>query len=41
MSRGVALTIMPHADIGIGGSVGPLDRTLTELGLAFGFGLFF
>lgn len=41
MSRGVAFTILPHADIGIGGSIAGLDRTLTELGLQFGFGLFF
>lgn len=41
LSRGIALTLTPHADIGIGGSAGDLDRTVTEVGLQFGVGLFF
>jgi hypothetical protein len=40
LDRGVALTVLPHADIGIGGSAGPVDRTLTEIGLQFGIGFF-
>jgi hypothetical protein len=41
LDRGVALSLTPHADIGIAGNVGPFDRTVTELGLQFGFGAFF
>lgn len=40
-SSGVAFTLTPHADIGIGGSENGVDRTITELGLQFGVGLFF
>ena len=40
VSSGVAFTLTPHADIGLGGSDGDLDRTVTELGLQFGVGLF-
>jgi hypothetical protein len=40
VSSGVAFTLTPHADIGIGGSQDDVDRTLTELGLQFGVGLF-
>ena len=38
---GVAIAVMPHADIGIGGSANNEDRTITELGLQFGLGAFF
>lgn len=41
LDRGVALSLMPHADIGIGGNIGPLDQKVTELGLQFGLGAFF
>jgi hypothetical protein len=41
LDRGVALSLTPHADIGIAGNVGSVDRTVTELGLQFGFGAFF
>lgn len=41
LSRGVAISLTPHADIGVGGSVGGIDRTITELGLQFGAGVFF
>jgi hypothetical protein len=41
LDHGVALSLTPHADIGIGGNIGPLDRTVTELGLQFGLGAFF
>lgn len=40
-SSGVAFSLTPHADIGIGGSQNDVDRTITELGLQFGVGLFF
>jgi hypothetical protein len=40
VSSGVAFTLTPHADIGIGGSENDVDRTVTELGLQFGVGLF-
>jgi hypothetical protein len=40
VDRGVALSVLPHADIGLGGNIGPLDRTLTEIGLQFGIGFF-
>ena len=40
VSSGVAFTLTPHADIGIGGSQNDVDRTLTEIGLQFGVGLF-
>lgn len=40
VSSGVAFTLTPHADIGIGGSENDVDRTLTEVGLQFGVGLF-
>jgi hypothetical protein len=40
LERGIALALTPHADIGIGGSVGSVDRTLTEIGLQFGLGVF-
>lgn len=40
VSSGVAFTLTPHADIGIGGSANDVDRTLTEVGLQFGVGLF-
>jgi len=40
VSSGVAFTLMPHADIGIGGSNSDVDRTVTEIGLQFGVGLF-
>src|SRR5436190_1832995 len=39
-ARGVALTLLPHADIGLGGSFGGVDRTVTEIGLQFGMALF-
>lgn len=41
LSRGAAFTLTPHADIGLGGSRGDADRTITEIGLQFGMGLFF
>jgi hypothetical protein len=40
LDRGVALALLPHADIGLGGSLGPVDRTVTEIGLQFGVTLF-
>jgi hypothetical protein len=40
IGRGVALTLLPHADIGLGGSIGSVDRTVTEIGLQFGMALF-
>jgi hypothetical protein len=40
LERGFALTLTPHADIGLGGSVGAADRTLTEIGLQLGVGVF-
>jgi len=40
VSSGVAFTLTPHADIGIGGSEDDVDRTITELGLQFGVNLF-
>jgi hypothetical protein len=40
LDRGVALTLLPHADIGLGGRAGSVDRTVTELGLQFGIALF-
>lgn len=40
LSSGVAFTLTPHADIGIGGSENDVDRTVTEIGLQFGVGLF-
>jgi hypothetical protein len=40
LERGIALAVTPHADIGLGGNVGPADRTLTEIGLEFGIGFF-
>jgi hypothetical protein len=40
VSPGVAFTLTPHADIGIGGTENEVDRTLTEIGLQFGVGLF-
>jgi len=39
-SPGVAFTLTPHADIGIGGSASGVDRSLTEIGLQFGVNLF-
>jgi hypothetical protein len=39
--HGIALSMTPHVDIGIAGNVGPVDRTVTELGLQFGLGVFF
>jgi hypothetical protein len=41
LSRGIAISLTPHADIGIGGHVGNLQRDITELGLQFGAGAFF
>jgi hypothetical protein len=41
LSRGIAISLTPHADIGIGGHVGDLQRDITELGLQFGAGAFF
>lgn len=41
LSRGIAISITPHADIGIGGHAGGLQRDVTELGLQFGAGAFF
>lgn len=41
LSRGLAISLTPHADIGIGGHVGDLQRDITELGLQFGAGAFF
>jgi hypothetical protein len=41
LSHGVALSLTPHADIGLGGSSDDRDRTITELGLQFGLGAFF
>jgi hypothetical protein len=41
LSRGIAISLTPHADIGIGGHVGDLQRDVTELGLQFGAGAFF
>jgi len=40
LSSGVAFTLTPHADIGIGGSENDVDRTVTEIGLQFGVNLF-
>jgi hypothetical protein len=40
VSSGVAFTLTPHADIGLGGSENDVDRTLTEIGLQFGVNLF-
>lgn len=40
-SSGVAFSLTPHADIGISGSDDNVDRTITEIGLQFGVGLFF
>jgi hypothetical protein len=40
LERGIALAVTPHADIGLSGNVGSLDRTLTEIGLEFGVGFF-
>jgi hypothetical protein len=41
LDHGVALSLTPHADIGIAGNIGPFDGTVTELGLQFGLGVFF
>jgi hypothetical protein len=41
VGHGAAITLTPFADIGLGGSEGGIDRTLTELGFQFGVGLFF
>ncbi len=41
LSRGIAISLTPHADIGIGGHVGDFQRDVTELGLQFGAGAFF
>lgn len=41
LGRRVGFEIMPHADIGIAGGTGNLDRTLTEFGLQFNLGAFF
>ena len=37
----LALTVLPHADIGIAGHTGDVDRTVTEFGLQFGANAFF
>ena len=41
MSRGIAISITPHVDFGIGGHQGDVDRDITEIGLQFGAGAFF
>jgi hypothetical protein len=38
---GAAIALTPFADLGLGGSENGADRTLTEIGLQFGVGLFF
>lgn len=37
----LALTVLPHADIGIAGGTANVDRTVTEFGLQFGANAFF
>ncbi|HTV24671.1 MAG TPA: hypothetical protein VMG12_38530 [Polyangiaceae bacterium] len=41
MSRGIAISITPHVDLGISGNQGDVDRDITEIGLQFGAGAFF
>jgi hypothetical protein len=41
VSHGAAITLTPFAEIGLGGSENDQDRTITEIGLQFGLGLFF
>lgn len=42
VNRSFAITLTPHADIGIGGDDGlDEDQTITELGFQFGVGAFF
>ena len=42
VNRSFAITLTPHADIGLGGDDGlDEDRTITEIGLQFGVGAFF
>jgi hypothetical protein len=40
-SGGIAISLTPHVDLGIGGSQGNVDRDITEIGLQFGTGAFF
>jgi hypothetical protein len=41
VGSGAAIALTPFADIGLGGSENGDDRTLTEIGLQFGLGIFF
>lgn len=41
MGRRLGFTLLPHADIGIGGEIDGFDRTVTEFGLEFGINAFF
>lgn len=41
MSRGLAISLTPHVDLGIGGDDGNTDREITQIGLQFGMGAFF
>jgi hypothetical protein len=40
-SRGIAISLTPHVDLGLSGESGDDDREITEIGLQFGVGAFF
>lgn len=41
MSRGIAISLTPHVDLGLGGEENGADREITQIGLQFGAGTFF
>jgi hypothetical protein len=41
LRRGIAISLTPSVDLGIGGKEGDVDRDITEIGLTFGAGAFF
>lgn len=41
LSRGIAISVTPHVDLGISGESNGADREISEVGLQFGAGAFF